>query len=766
LTEKKFRRVVLHFGADKTGSTAIQKAFDLTRQPLLASGVLAYPPGEWHAQLGSYFCDKPLDYIFNIQVGTSDSDQIRDSDRLYFEKLERWLNQIPACESVLFSYEGFVSLDAIALGKFKAFCEQLADIVGVLLYVRPPLSYAISAMSQRVKQGIPAWPHDDPPIASYKTVLDRMTAVFGKPNICVRSFTPDALKNADVLQDFCSTLGIPAKLTEKILSNALVANESLSQAGLRFGEVLKNALSDKGLDFSEGEFYDKFGQHLASIPGNKIQLTSDQIEDLLSITNPHSSYLKQQYDIAFNEDVKKYLNSAKNEPENQENLMRAFGKILTYTVGYYRQQRAESFEPEFLLLSVKPDTPKNVQRGQTISVSLEFSLDINVSELEITANVIDKSARWIAGANITLLDRPLTAVARGCHKIQYDMPADFPVGQYSLGFTFAECRAGGTRNLARFGKLVEFEITTQATDTPPSTSYTLFEHQHTSDISINAVEDANGSICCSEALGDISVGEHFELPVQLQNNSAQTWASIWNHPINFSYRWLDNAGNVVVPEGERTPVPLHRVMPGQTVTSLMSVLAPDVPGLYKLQLVPVQEKWCWFDEKGFTPTKLELTVVMPGNLQRYPAADIRFTSKTGQREGSELVSTGRAGLLLYGPYAPLPAGRYVARFYGHCDADAKGGWVDACFDKGGTVLTRVELGDSFIPGVIAELPFEIAQPVKDLEVRLWMPAKATVRVKSLCIEPYTAAKPAAKKPPSAEPMPPKAEPSKPKKIKK
>jgi hypothetical protein len=766
LTEKKFRRVVLHFGADKTGSTAIQKAFDLTRQPLLASGVLAYPPGEWHAQLGSYFCDKPLDYIFNIQVGTSDSDQIRDSDRLYFEKLERWLNQVPACESVLFSYEGFVSLDVIALGKLKTFCEQLADIVGVLLYVRPPLSYAISAMSQRVKQGIPVWPHDDPPIAPYKTFLDKMSAVFGKPNICVRSFTPDSLKNADVLQDFCATLGIPAKLSEEILSNAVVANESLSQTGLRFGELLKSTLVEKSLNFSEGEFYDKFGQHLSSIPGNKILLTPDQAEELLALTEPHSTYLKQQYDIVFNEDVKKITYSSKSEAAIQDNLMHALGKILAYTVGYYRQQKTESFEAEFLLLGVGPDSPTIVERGQSVSFFLEFSLDINVSELEIRTHITNKNSRWMADTNVTLLDRPLTAVARGCHKIQYQLVADFPVGQYSLGVTFSEYRTGGLRTLAQYDKLVAFEITAQTADAPKSQPATRFEHQQISDKSINLIDNTNGSICFSEALGDISVGELFKLPVQLKNDSAQTWASIWNHPVNFSYRWLDTAGNVVVPEGERTPLPLNRVMPGQTVTSLMSVLAPDTPGLYKLQLVPVQEKCCWFDEKGFTPTILELTVVTPGNLQRYPATDIRFTSKTGQREGSELVSTGRAGLLLYGPYAPLPAGRYVASFYGHCEADAKGGWVDACFDKGGTVLTRVELGDSFKPGVIAELPFEIAQPVNDLEIRLWMPAKATVRVKSLSIEPYTAAKPAAKKPPRAEPVPPKAEPSKPKKTKK
>jgi hypothetical protein len=240
LIGKKFKRVVLHFGADKTGSTAIQKAFDLTRQTLLESGVLAYPPGEWHAQLGSYFCDNPLNYIFNIQVGSTDIEVIRNSDRRYFQKLQDWLNRVPVCETLLFSYEGFVDLDESSLENLKTFCEKFAETVSVMLYVRPPLAYAVSAISQRVKQGLSTWPVGNPPISAYKNFFEKTTAVFGKENICVRVFAPDVLKNGDVVADFCEVLGIPYKLVEKIQAKSIIANELPGRESIRFfrGRVL------------------------------------------------------------------------------------------------------------------------------------------------------------------------------------------------------------------------------------------------------------------------------------------------------------------------------------------------------------------------------------------------------------------------------------------------------------------------------------------------------------------------------------------------
>src|SRR5262245_29205896 len=104
---KKFQNVFLHFGADKTGSTSIQVALYRARKKLLASGTLAYPPGDSHWQLGSYMSSRPERYICNVLRGNNNPDELRSADAEAFESLNRWLEDAPSCRTLVLSYEGF-----------------------------------------------------------------------------------------------------------------------------------------------------------------------------------------------------------------------------------------------------------------------------------------------------------------------------------------------------------------------------------------------------------------------------------------------------------------------------------------------------------------------------------------------------------------------------------------------------------------------------------------------------------------------------------
>ncbi|VFN04845.1 MAG: hypothetical protein BECKG1743D_GA0114223_112121 [Candidatus Kentron sp. G] len=184
----KFRRAILHIGGDKTGSTSLQGALDRGRQMLLATGCIAYPPG-WrrqvtHAKLGSYFSTEPEKYAFNKWQGLTDRALIRQSDRKYFASLCEWLRQAPACESLVFSSEGFPYLDEEALNGFKQFILQWADEVSVLVYVRPPLSYAVSGLSQRAKMGGSLFA--GALRVPWKLILEKYSSVFEKEQLLIR----------------------------------------------------------------------------------------------------------------------------------------------------------------------------------------------------------------------------------------------------------------------------------------------------------------------------------------------------------------------------------------------------------------------------------------------------------------------------------------------------------------------------------------------------------------------------------------------------
>lgn len=249
------------------------------------------------------------------------------------------------------------------------------------------------------------------------------------------------------------------------------------------------------------------------------------------------------------------------------------------------------------------------------------------------------------------------------------------------------------------------------------------------------VEDGIGTLTTDAAMGDVATNEVFNLPVLLKNNSGEPWVSTELHPIHLSYHWLDQEGNSVVFEGQRTPLPIRKIMPGQTSTVRMRVGAPDAPGLYRLVILPVQEKNCWFDKMGFTPGVLEFKVVLPIAARHYLGSDVRLLSQAGKREGLAMASDGREGFLLFGPYLQLPAGHYVARLKGHKDSQIAGAWMDIVCDKSSRVLARQDINKSAKPGLVAELSFELVEMVNDLEVRLWITTNTFVRVDALCIEP-------------------------------
>jgi hypothetical protein len=70
----------------------------------------------------------------------------------------------------------------------------------------------------------------------------------------------------------------------------------------------------------------------------------------------------------------------------------------------------------------------------------------------------------------------------------------------------------------------------------------------------------------------------------------------WRNGIRLSYHWLDERGNPLVWDGERTELP--RLAPGERGAVEARVRAPIPPGRYRLSLDLVAELRAWFSELG------------------------------------------------------------------------------------------------------------------------------------------------------------------------
>jgi hypothetical protein len=90
--------------------------------------------------------------------------------------------------------------------------------------------------------------------------------------------------------------------------------------------------------------------------------------------------------------------------------------------------------------------------------------------------------------------------------------------------------------------------------------------------------------------------------VELENAGTVTWRD----PVRLAYHWLDDRGNPIVWDGERTRLP--DVPPGERVTVEARVRAPIPPGRYRFALDLVAEHRAWFAELGGETVSTEVEV--------------------------------------------------------------------------------------------------------------------------------------------------------------
>ena len=386
---------------------------------------------------------------------------------------------------------------------------------------------------------------------------------------------------------------------------------------------------------------------------------------------------------------------------------------------------------DFELLNIELPGGDVFARGELIALTAEFSLANAVPELEVGFHVFDENERWAFGINSTLLGHKLTNVQAGIHQLSFWFLADLPEGQYRLGIGIASKHNEKSEEMAWFDCLREFRIEIPArcsrgvgySDFPVE-----FAFRRVASVPIVPISDGQGIV---ELRGNITVclaGESLSCPVTLTNLSGQAWAGTVSAPLNLSYQWFDAAGTCVVADGLRSPLPLRRLLPKQSVRTDMFIKAPDLPGQYRLRLLPVQENCFWFDVCGFTPLELDVDVRSDMASFVLPGADVHFFSTSnGMRRGGAMVSTGYPGCLLYGPYWPLHAGQYRALISGLATELPLEAYADVAYGGGQQILSRSLLRQSE-NGVLAVLEFTLSETVRDIEVRVMVSAQDVLRV--------------------------------------
>jgi 2-polyprenyl-3-methyl-5-hydroxy-6-metoxy-1,4-benzoquinol methylase len=108
-------------------------------------------------------------------------------------------------------------------------------------------------------------------------------------------------------------------------------------------------------------------------------------------------------------------------------------------------------------------------------------------------------------------------------------------------------------------------------------------------------EGLNVEILCS--LSDLKVkkSQRFGLSITVLNMGRERISSMEPYPINISYHWIKENGQIEIYDGERTPFRTS-LQPNEQRDMQMNVVSPAKEGNYVLQVTMVQENCFWFEQ--------------------------------------------------------------------------------------------------------------------------------------------------------------------------
>ena len=207
------RKLYLHIGFHKTGTSAIQEYLSGKRDLLAAQGIY-YPESYDRRYPGHVDLSWALDgdRPWWSTVSEEDADNVLE---YYSERMSA-----TRCDSVILSSEDFSLLGyggKAAITKVKDYFSRFD--VQVVAYVREPAQFILSLYCHAVIEGLDLGDignyidnHFDPKDADYVARLEPWRQVFGAESVRVRAYEPKQFKQGSLALDFFDLLGVDVAL--------------------------------------------------------------------------------------------------------------------------------------------------------------------------------------------------------------------------------------------------------------------------------------------------------------------------------------------------------------------------------------------------------------------------------------------------------------------------------------------------------------------------------------------------------------------------
>lgn len=288
--------IILHVGLHKTGTSSIQHTLYKNRKFLIKQGFLY--PSCWGANhsipVYSIFCDNPVKYPMNIKDGLS-HDEIKEKNNMYLDEFKKEVIK-STCKKIIISGEDISMLTIDNLNKLRLFLLPITENIKVILYVRHPVNWAVSAIQQKLKGGFTytqSFSQVSRNVGKMKDNINKFINVFSEKQLEVYEFE-DAAKQG-LIKHFLNSIGCTHideinTFTQNV-SMSLIGADILNYINEKAPMIINGVLNKKRLkqDFKS----------ILNIRGPKFDIPLNDKNEIVQKSLDNIKWFKEKWGIEY-----------------------------------------------------------------------------------------------------------------------------------------------------------------------------------------------------------------------------------------------------------------------------------------------------------------------------------------------------------------------------------------------------------------------------------------------------------------------------------
>lgn len=227
------RRLLLHIGMHKTGTTTLQNTLFAHRDGLAGAGMHYVPLGANHSRpMFSIFSGRADKYPLNRRAGLTTKQTVESYVSEQKVALQTAIGGVTDGLTVI-SGEDISLLRKDAIPGLKNYFAPYFDAITIVVYVRPARSFINSMTVQAVKGGaVLAALEANLPAPDYQWRFNKFIENFGAENVYFRLYDPKQFRHECIVADFLEAFGLYETLYPTL--DVTSENTGLSQAGVEF----------------------------------------------------------------------------------------------------------------------------------------------------------------------------------------------------------------------------------------------------------------------------------------------------------------------------------------------------------------------------------------------------------------------------------------------------------------------------------------------------------------------------------------------------